>query len=188
MPRFGGVGSMSSPTPTPSNAIPRPQAGQPCACGSQRKFEACCELLLTGRERPESAEALMRSRFTAHVVEDYAYLHRTYRPTSKLPFTAEPSDGESPIHWTRLVVHSHEPGRTLETAAVDFSAYYSDDSGNHVIQEKSEFLRENGQWFYTRPLRTGPAPLKAATAKVGRNDPCPCGSGKKFKQCCLAKT
>lgn len=32
----------------------------------------------------------------------------------------------------------------------------------------------------------GPQPVRRAAAKVGRNDPCPCGSGRKFKQCCLA--
>ena len=33
------------------------------------------------------------------------------------------------------------------------------------------------------PVRNGPAPVVRVGDKVGRNDPCPCGSGKKYKQC-----
>ena len=38
-----------------------------------------------------------------------------------------------------------------------------------------------------RAVRQGPPPIRSTQAKVGRNDPCPCGSGKKYKQCCLNK-
>lgn len=91
------------------------------------------------------------------------------------------------MQWSRLIVHSHEPGRSPDNAFVEFSAYFIDEAGEHVIQEKSEFQRENGQWLYTRQVRNGPAPFKTSGPKAGRNDPCPCGSGKKFKQCCLGK-
>ncbi|MEY4940995.1 MAG: hypothetical protein RIQ93_2730 [Verrucomicrobiota bacterium] len=127
----------------------------------------------------------MRSRFTAHVAHDFGYLHRTHRPTSRLPFKGE--EDPSTLGWTRLVIHAHEPGSNPDTAFVDFSAYCVDETGEHPLQEKSEFLRVDGQWLYNRTVRMGPAPFKAA-AKAGRNDPCPCGSGKKHKHCCLGKT
>src|SRR6266545_4176910 len=98
----------SSPT-----ALAAPQSGLPCPCGSGRNFEVCCEPALTGRRLPATAEELMRSRFTAHVAHDYAYLHRTYQPTAKLPFNGE-SD-PSPPAWTRLVIHAHEPGHKPDT-------------------------------------------------------------------------
>jgi SEC-C motif-containing protein len=126
----------------------------------------------------------MRSRFTAHVARDYAYLHRTYQPTANLPYQPEANPWTQ--DWTRLVIHAHEPGVNPDTAYVDFSAYFVDQAGEHLHPEKSEFNRVDGQWLYTRTIRQGPAPAKAA-AKVGRNDPCPCGSGKKYKHCCLAK-
>ena len=126
----------------------------------------------------------MRSRFTAHVAKDFGYLHRTYRPTAKRPFTGE--DDPSTLGWTKLVIHSHEPGQNPDHAFVDFTAFFADEAGEHAVPEKSEFHRVDGQWLYTRSVRTGPAPAKAAP-KVGRNDPCPCGSGKKYKHCCLAK-
>jgi len=128
----------------------------------------------------------MRSRFSAHVAHDDAYLHRTYLPTSKTPFVAE--DDSPRVPWTRLTVHAHEPGPTPDISFVEFSAFYlADDQSEQVLLEKSEFRRVEGQWFYTRVVRSGPAPRKSAGPKVGRNDPCPCGSGKKYKQCCLNK-
>src|SRR4051812_20464229 len=115
-------------------ALPKPQAGQPCPCGSGGLFNECCEPLLTGQRPAASAEQLMRSRFTAHVARDYAYLHRTYQPTAKLPYVEEID--ESPTAWTRLVVHSHEPGKNSDTAFVDFSAYFTADGAEGALHEK----------------------------------------------------
>ena len=162
-----------------------PQLGQPCPCGSGKLFDDCCAPILAGTRAAATAEALMRSRFTAHVARDYAYLHRTHHPTAHLPYVEEADD--SPVQWTRLAVHSHEAGNVPDLAFVEFSAFYTEGGAEGVLQEKSEFRRVGGQWLYTRTIRQGPAPLKSAGPKVGRNDPCPCGSGKKYKQCCLAK-
>jgi len=171
-------------TPT---GLAKPQAGQPCPCGTGRPYETCCGPLLAGQRKAASAEELMRSRFTAHVANDERYLHQTHQPTANLPYV-EQGDGLDPVAWSRLVVHAHELGRTPDLAFVDFSAFYAVEGGGEgVLQEKSEFHRVNGNWLYTRPVRQGPAPLKSTAPKVGRNDPCPCGSGKKYKACCLAK-
>ena len=129
----------------------------------------------------------MRSRFTAHVARDYRYLHRTYQPTAQRPYVEEPDADATPMQWSRLVVHAHEPGSSPETAFVEFSAYFVDEQGEHAVQEKSEFHRVDGEWLYARAVRSGPAPIRSTTPKVGRNDPCPCGSGKKYKHCCLGK-
>jgi SEC-C motif-containing protein len=126
----------------------------------------------------------MRARFTAHALHDFAFLHRTYQGTASRPFS--PTDEFAKNQWTRLIVHSHTPGPTPAVAFVDFSAYGLENGAEIVLHEKAEFVRENGTWIYTRPVREGPAPIKSAP-KAGRNDPCPCGSGKKFKHCCLGK-
>lgn len=129
----------------------------------------------------------MRSRFTAHVAHDWRYLHRTYRPTAGKPYVEEEEADAAPLAWSRLEIHAHEPGATPDIATVDFSAFFVNEHGEHALQEKSEFVRTNGQWIFTRTLRTGPAPVRATGPKVGRNDPCPCGSGRKYKHCCLGK-
>jgi SEC-C motif-containing protein len=129
----------------------------------------------------ENAEVLMRSRFTAHAIGDYRHLHRTYLATARQPYV-EQQGGD--VHWTRLVIHSHEPGAKPGSAFVDFTAYFEESGREQPMHEKSEFLQQGGEWFYAKTVRSGPAPVKSVGPKVGRNDPCPCGSGKKFKHCC----
>ena len=130
-----------------------------------------------------TAEQLMRSRFTAHCVGDHRHLHRTYLGTANKPYVEEAAEGVDPT-WTRLVIHAHGDGAKPDTAIVDFSAYSKDDGVEQVRHEKGEFSRIAGAWFYVRALRLGPAPVRSAHPKIGRNDPCSCGSGKKFKHCC----
>jgi SEC-C motif-containing protein len=158
----------------------------PCPCGSGRTLAACCGPILAGHRVAETAEDLMRARFAAHVGHDFAFLHRSYRPTARLPYVPEPEEGKR-VQWTRLVIHASAPGRTPDFATVDFSAHGRQDGAEVVLHENAEFQREDGAWTYTRSLREGPAPVRHAGPKPGRNDPCPCGSGKKYKQCCLGK-
>ncbi|MEI6463362.1 MAG: YchJ family protein [Verrucomicrobiota bacterium] len=166
----------------PASPRSRPALSDPCPCGSGQAFGPCCDPVLKQERVAATAEQLMRSRFTAHYLSDYRHLHRTYLSTARQPYVEEDlSEGE--LQWSRLVVHAHEPGPRPDTAFVDFTAYFRDGGNEHPLHEKSEFQRIDGQWFYTKSVRTGPAPAKAAP-KVGRNDPCPCGSGRKFKQCC----
>jgi SEC-C motif-containing protein len=125
----------------------------------------------------------MRSRYSAHVARNWEYLHRTYAETSGEPYVPDPeAHGRE---WTRLVVHAHETGVKPDTAYVDFTAYYKDGEHEHALHEKAEFRRAGGAWLYTRAVREGPPPVRSTSPKVGRNDPCPCGSGKKYKHCCL---
>ena len=127
----------------------------------------------------------MRARYSAHVTHAYEFLHRTYAGTAKSDFI--PEIGEPAETWTKLEVHSHTPGRDANQAFVDFSAHFTQGGNAGLLQEKAEFSKASGAWIYTRAVRLGPAPVQASAAKVGRNDPCPCGSGKKYKHCCLAK-
>jgi len=172
---------METPVPGKRNLNP----SDPCPCGSGKPFSACCGPVLSGERLAASAEELMRARFTAHAIQDFAFVHRTYRPTARQTFVPDPNPPST--EWTRLVVHGHTVGKTPDIATVEFSAYGLEEGVEHVLHEKAEFVREGGEWTYTRALREGPAPFRQAAKKPGRNDPCPCGSGKKYKHCCLAK-
>jgi SEC-C motif domain protein len=171
--------------PTKPDAPTNPSHDGPCPCGSGKHFGDCCEPVLGGQRLAGTAEELMRARFTAHAVHDFKFLHRTYRPTAKQPFTEVGADPA--MKWTKLVVHSHEPGGHPDMAYVDFSAYGTEEGAELVLHEKAEFARQDGAWIYTRAVREGPAPFKSTAPKPGRNDPCPCGSGRKYKHCCLHK-
>ncbi len=170
---------------SPVSPAARPAHTDACPCGSGQTFGACCEPVLSGQRQPATAEELMRARFTAHVVHDFKFLHRTFRGTASQPYTEVAADPA--MVWTKLVVHRHEVMPQPDIAHVDFSAYGTENKVEMVLHEKAEFVRQNGAWIYTRALREGPAPFKASAPKPGRNDPCPCGSGKKYKQCCLLK-
>ena len=172
--------------PAPSSPAPEtPAIPGACPCGSGRTLAECCGPVIDGTRLAATAEELMRARFTAHATRNHGFVHRTYRGTAGQP---QPPDEAYPVtEWTRLVVHSHTPGNTPDIAHVDFSAYGVEQGAGIVLHEKAEFVRENGAWIYTRALREGPAPVRGTGPKAGRNDPCPCGSGKKFKHCCLGK-
>ncbi|MEP9276295.1 YchJ family metal-binding protein [Enterobacter hormaechei] len=76
--------------------------------------------------------------------------------------------------WLGLTVFEAAPGRDANEGYVSFVARFSEQNKPSTIIERSRFLKDSGQWYYidgTRP-------------QFGRNDPCPCGSGKKFKKCC----
>jgi SEC-C motif-containing protein len=170
---------------TSLKASKTPAPTQDCPCGTGKKFGDCCEQILTGRRTAVNAEELMRARFTAHVIHDFRFLHESFRPTAGKPYVED--EGEPSVTWTKLVVHGHEVTSDPDKAFVDFSAYGTEDKVEKVLHEKAEFVRVDGNWLYNREARLGPAPYKSSAPKVGRNDPCPCGSGKKYKQCCLQK-
>ena len=68
---------------------------------------------------------------------------------------------------------------------VEFKAYYNKDGEEHVLHEVSRFVRTNGRWLYLDGM-VKPAGGLIRQLNEGKNAPCPCGSGKKFKRCCGA--
>jgi len=67
---------------------------------------------------------------------------------------------------------------------VDFSAHFKTEGKEHEHREIAMFARENGRWVYAGQAAGPGNTVRREAPKVGRNDPCPCGSGKKFKKCC----
>jgi len=75
-----------------------------------------------------------------------------------------------------------------KTGIVEFVASYRDkESGTELKHhETSLFTRENQLWKFKEGHIHGGQPVKRLEPKIGRNDPCSCGSGKKYKKCCGA--
>jgi len=115
----------------------------------------------------------MRSRFTAFVLKLEDYLRASWH-TSTRP--AELDLDNSP-DWASLRIL--ESGQNGDNGDVHFQAIYRLNPGWGYLQERSQFVRENGHWYY---LEGQP---HEGVLKPGRNEPCPCGSGRKFKACCL---
>jgi SEC-C motif-containing protein len=149
-----------------------------CRCGSSERFDTCCGPYLAGLPAP-TAEALMRSRYTAFAHGDGAYIARTTTPEHR-----DSADTDLPaVTWVGLKINGTSGGGVADaTGTVDFTARCKDQSdggATRVHRENSRFRREDGLWVYVDG-----AVASTPVGKTGRNDPCPCESGKKFKRCC----
>ena len=152
-----------------------------CPCGSGRSFETCCGPFLAGAPAP-TAEALMRSRYTAYARGDAAYLHRASAGEALMRFDpADVARSFQSTEWLGLDISKVEAGQAMDaTGHVTFTARFRQNGRLHVLAERSEFRRIDGDWRYTN----GEVESKRMPAvTIGRNDPCPCGSGKKYKKC-----
>lgn len=154
----------------------RPSDADACLCGSGANFAACCGPALAGVVSPATPEALMRSRFCAYVLADADYLHASWHPRTrpkKLQLDDQPQ-------WERLEVIGSGVAEDAAEGWVEFVAHYTAGKHSGALREHSRFVLEDGRWLY---LDGGQPPVRA-TPRPGRNEPCTCGSGKKYKHCC----
>jgi len=135
-----------------------------CPCGSGKPFISCCEPVILGAIAP-TAEALMRSRYSAYVRGCWNYLHRSWHPDTR-PSTVSPTS----TNWLGLAIV-----RATEEM-VEFIAGFRDGSKIMTLHEISRFAQVDGHWRYI----DGACDVNEA----GRNSPCPCGSNIKTKRCC----
>lgn len=158
-----------------------------CPCGSGQPYTECCEVFHLGAAAP-TAEKLMRSRFTAYALKNVDYLVRTTWPRQQPTLKKEEIHGRADnTRWTRLEIVDTQKGQTEDvTGVVEFKAMFTTPTELHeqTYHECSDFIQENGQWYFIYPnlLQT-----PVTSQQTGRNDPCPCGSGRKFKKCCMNK-
>lgn len=164
-----------------------------CHCGSGRPYSDCCEPYVTGRAVAPTAEALMRSRYSAYAERAIDYIIDTCvnkgdRDDIDRKSTSDWSERST---WLGLRISSVEKGGPGDLeGTVEFEASYERDGLRDVHQEKAAFKRENGapdgRWLYDEGIVV-PRTMVRVSPKVGRNDPCPCGSGRKYKKCCYGK-
>ena len=155
-----------------------------CPCGSDCDFDECCGPIIGGMAAP-NPEALMRSRFTAFVHGDLDHIENTHAEEVRANFnrSAAESTAES-VEWISLdISHTSEGGEDDDTGTVEFTARFKQDGELLVHHEKSNFRRQEGRWVYVDG-KMNPKGEPRRVDKVGRNEPCPCGSGKKYKKCC----
>ena len=155
-----------------------------CPCGSATEFESCCGRYLSGAAAAPTAEALMRSRYVAYVRGDMAYIARTWDAATRPAALGEAEQG---VEWLGLkIVSTQAGGSDDDEGAVEFVARYRAGGDEGSMHEVSRFRREGGAWLYVDGHLVGQDASARAAPKAGRNDPCPCGSGRKFKKCCGA--
>jgi SEC-C motif-containing protein len=157
-----------------------------CPCGASLLYSECCEPFISGVKPAPTAEALMRSRYTAYTRKEVDYIVRTTHPDQRK------QDSESNIRqwaqksvWHQLEILNIVGGGSDDpVGSVEFIAEYSENDERVKHHELAQFKKENGIWFFWDGGPPKPKQFIRQAPKTGRNDPCPCGSGKKFKKCC----
>ncbi|WP_192456892.1 YchJ family protein [Musicola keenii] len=149
-----------------------------CPCGSGRQFKQCCQPYLQFETTAARPETLMRSRYSAYVTRNIEYLLATWHPECHAEnWRQSIIDSVDSTQWLGLnIIHITE-GTTPDEGYVEFAASYSDPSRPQrrmMMRERSRFLHCRDRWYY----------VDGVHLQTGRNDACPCGSGKKYKKCC----
>ena len=152
-----------------------------CPCGNAR-FDECCKPYLSGAASAPTAEALMRSRYSAYVKEQIDYLAQTLHPKERPTFDpAAAREWAKSAQWLGLEIMWAKGGPADEQGQVEFVARFNQNGADHAHHEVSRFRKVDGQWYFLDGR------VIPAAGTVYQNDPCPCGSGKKFKRCCGKK-
>ena len=129
----------------------------------------------------QSAEQLMRSRYSAFCSADIDYLIASHHPSKTLADDrAVLAETIALCQWLKLeIVNSCQ--EVDHQSTVEFIAHYMQDGQLQQLRERSYFVKENGYWLYLEGDIIAQA--DSNPKKIGRNNPCWCSSGKKFKHC-----
>jgi SEC-C motif-containing protein len=152
------------------------------------ELEAYCLPFIHGEKLPQTCAELMASRYVAYATGAIDYLIDTHDPK-----TRSDADRKATADWSRraafhglTLLGGERGGPEDDTGTVEFIARYTIEGVEHTHHELSEFRRVEGRWYFVNGEKVANEPMRRASPKVGRNDPCPCGSGKKYKKCCAA--
>lgn len=153
----------------------------PCLCGSGQRYGQCCGPYIARQTPAPTAEALMRSRYTAFQLRDADYLRESWDPgtcSANLDFEGDERT------WTKLEIRNTLAGGPDDPrGVVEFKAWFDLGDDTYLMHETSRFHRIEGRWVYL----DGKVQYFGKIAHKGvilPKAPCPCGSGKKYKKCC----
>ncbi|MGV2831009.1 YchJ family protein [Myxosarcina sp. GI1(2024)] len=148
-----------------------------CPCGSNLQYPNCCQIYLSGKATAPTAERLMRSRYTAFYKSNIEYLIATLHPSKrKFDDRLKLSHSAKNTTWLNLKIIDTSQGQpAAEIGFVEFVAVYLVREPQQ-LHERSRFIKEGDLWLYLDGVLLPPIIPK-------RNEPCWCGSGKKYKKC-----
>lgn len=157
-----------------------------CPCCSGSSYADCCEPVIRGARQAATAEELMRSRYSAYALGEIDWIVGSQAPEGR-----QFVDRRATEEWSRRatwhgleIVETRQGGADDTEGIVEFKARYEIGGEAVVHHEIASFRREDAQWFFLDGIEVKPRPFKRLAPKVGPNEPCPCGSGKKHKKCC----
>ncbi len=150
-----------------------------CLCGSESSYSNCCKKIHLDHREALTAEMLMRSRYTAFALEDSEHILKTCIESKRPPAL---NFEVHPVTWINLTINNTMDGKVDDNAGqVDFTSTYIENGQLCTLSEVSNFKKLDSLWYYVDGV------CDVSKRKLERNRPCPCGSGKKFKRCCVHK-
>jgi SEC-C motif domain protein len=164
---------------------------QPCPCGLGPSAAECCARYFAGAGGEQlgswapTAEALMRSRYSAYALGVIDHIMGTHHPKASGDVDRKSTEKWSQeATWQGLdIVSTEAGGESDESGQVEFIARYELSGTPLTHHERAQFRRHDGRWYYWDGAMVKARPVVRDQPKVGRNDPCPCGSGQKYKKC-----
>lgn len=157
-----------------------------CPCNSGKSYNTCCKKLIQGEKKAVTAEELMRSRYSAYAKAEVDYILSSTHPDQRdANDRAEIKKWAENSEWHGLeIIKCEQGGKDDEEGTVEFIARYTDNGVSMDHHELAEFRKLKDDWYFYDGNLLGHQPFVRSAPKIGRNDPCPCGSGKKYKKCC----
>ena len=157
-----------------------------CECGLEGTTKTCCLPIIKGEKDAPTAEALMRARYTAYVEHEIDFLIGSLHPEHE-----HNVDRESTKQWAESaawmgldVLNVKDGSENDETGEVEFIAHFQIKEQDQAHHERATFAKHKGKWFFVDGQELQGQPVVRDTPRIGRNEPCTCGSGKKYKKCC----
>ena len=145
-----------------------------CPCQSERVYTECCAPFHAREAAASTAEELMRSRYSAYVLQEIDYIvDTTVHAQQNLLDKQDLAAWSKQTQWSGLKVIRHVLFGKLH-ALVEFKAYFEENGQTECHHELSAFVKIDGRWYFIDPTVALPT----------MKQPCVCGSGKKFKACC----
>lgn len=159
-----------------------------CPCGSKQNYKDCCGPVIAGTKSAETAEQLMRSRYSAYVKKEIGWLRSSLHPSHRADFNeATTREWAERAEWLGLeILNTVKGGPADADGKVEFIATFNESGTRQEHREIATFQKVNGAWYFKDGKPQSGTTVKHETPKTGRNDPCTCGSGKKYKKCCGA--
>lgn len=115
-----------------------------CYCKSELEFENCCKPYIYTLKKPATPEQLMRSRYSAYVLQEADYLIQTTHISQRRHYKKK-----DVLEWSKTNTWLKLEVVQAEGAIVEFKAYYIDGTLQaQVHHEKSTFKQEKGIWYY----------------------------------------
>jgi SEC-C motif domain protein len=155
-----------------------------CYCGSGVTYTDCCEPVISGVQSAGTAEQLMRARYSAYVGAKMDFIFETTHPDHRQGYDhAGTKEWAESSEWLGLeIVEARKGGQGDNGGEVEFIARFREKGVLREHHENAQFQKDNGRWYFTEGAMVKPKPI--TVSKPGRNDPCTCGSGLKYKKCC----